>query len=384
MITKAAITLFKSLNIPRYDNDGNKIFNPVEDIPGRQLGDWNILNSSRSRGKTTNILLLGMCCNWTDGTQIQYIRQYDDMLIPSKAQDLFDVIIGAGYIPKITGGKYNNVKYYRRRWYYVNIDVTTGDVVEQAPEAFCVCLGINKEHDLRSTYNAPRGDYIILDEYMRADKMYMRDEFIVFNNLLSTIIRDRNTAVIFLLGNLTDITSPYLLEMGLLDTVRKMSPGDFKHYEIDGVVINVFYIPTISKSKDKLNVSKYFRAWTNSKMVGITGGRGNWALKIYPHAPRENFTIIDRAQLECDDGLICREIRKYNNGFYLMFYPLYEALENKVTYTFNTDKAFTYLRRFGWGYTQTDETCRQLFTMKRCYYSDNVTGERVEAFFKQH
>lgn len=381
-ITKKAIAIFKSLNIPRYDGDGNKIFNPVEDIPGKQFGDWNILNSARSRGKTTNILLLGMCCNIADGTQIQYIRQYDDMLTPSKAQDLFDVIIGNGYIARLTDGKYNNVRYFRRRWYFVHIN-ESGEVDESAQEAFCVCLGINKEHDLRSTYNAPRGDFIIFDEYMRADKMYIRDEFIIFNNLLSTIIRDRTTANIFLLGNLTDITSPYLLEMGLLDTVRKMSPGDFKHYDVDGTIINVFYIPTANKhDKSKGTISKYFRAWTNSKMVGITGGKGNWALKIYPHAPREDFKILDRAQLECDDGYICRELRQYRDGYYIMFYPLEKPLEGKVTYTYDTSLAFSVMRRYGMGYTDTDEIVYTLINRRRCYYSDNVTGERVENFLK--
>ncbi len=382
-ISKTAISLFKSLNIPKYDKDGNKIFNPVEDIPGHQFGDWNILNSSRSRGKTTNTLLLGMCWHATDGIQIQYIRQYDDMLTPSKAQDLFDVIIGGGYIEKITNGKYNNVKYWRRRWYFVKISPETGEVIDQAPDAFCVCLGINKEHDLRSTYNAPKGDFIIFDEYMRADKMYLRDEFIIFNNLLSTIIRDRTSAVIFLLGNLTDITSPYLLEMGLLETARKMQPGDFKHYDVDGVVINVFYIPTVNKKQTtKAKISKYFRAWNNSKMVGITGGKGNWALKIYPHAPRDEFKIIDRAQIECDDGYICRELRQYTNGYYIMFYPLNEPLDDRVIYTRNTDQAFSYMRRYGLGYTQTDEVICALINRHRCYYSDNVTGERVTAYIK--
>lgn len=382
MISKQAIQLFNTLNIPKYDNDGNKIFNPVSDIPSKNFGDWNVLLSARSRGKTTNILLLGMCAHQTDGVQIQYIRQYDDMLTPSQAQDLFDVIIGSGYISKITGGRFNNVKYYRRRWYLVNLD-EHGEVKDEEQEPFCVCLGINKEHNLRSTYNAPHGDYIVLDEFMRADKMYMRDEFVVFNNLLSTIIRDRTSAVIFMLGNLTDITSPYLLEMGLLDTVRKMSEGDFRHFDVDGVVINVFYIPTVNRNvKDRLAISKYFRAWSNSKMVGITGGRGNWALKMYPHAPRADYKIIDRAQWECDDGLICRELRLYNDGYYVMFYPLSMPLDDRVTYTRNTDTAFSFMRRYGLGYTHTDDVICQLINRRRCYYSDNTTGERVAAYIR--
>lgn len=382
MITKDTLDLFRALKIPKFDNDGNKIFNPAEDLPG--FGDWNIINSPRSKGKTTNILLLGLCDYWLHGTQIQYIRQYDDMLTPSKAQDLFDVIIGCKYIERITDGEYNNIRYYRRRWYLTHI-TDSGEVDRQDDNACCVCLGINREHDYRSTYNAPHGDFILFDEYMRADKSYITNEFVVFNHLLSTIIRDRQTAVIFLLGNLTDITSPYLLEMGLMDTVRKMSPGDFKHYNVEGTIINVYYFPNITKGQgkhDHANISKYFRAWSNSKMTGITGARGNWALKMFPHAPSEPFRIIDRAQIECDSGYICRELRLYHDGYYVMFYPLYSPLDGRVTYSCNTELPFTPMRRYGLGYTDTDTAVCALINRKRCYYSDNVTGERVENYIK--
>ena len=90
-----ADSLFKSLGIP--DNT----FNPT-DVLSKRLGDWNVILSPRATGKTTNLLLWGMCHNQTDGTVIQYIRQYDDMLTPSTITNLFDVIIKFGYIEKIS------------------------------------------------------------------------------------------------------------------------------------------------------------------------------------------------------------------------------------------------------------------------------------------
>lgn len=366
--------LFNSLKIP------DDVFNPVRALSGR-VGDWNVILSPRARGKTTNLLLWGMCENWTKGAVIQYIRQYDDMLTPTQINNLFEVILQFGYIEKITDGKYNSCKYTRRRWYYTRVD-DSGEEVERANEPFMVCLAINREHDYRSTYNAPKGDFIIVDEWMRADKMYMRDEFVLLSNLLSTIIRDRVTARIFMIANLVDITCPYLTEMGIHEIVRVMTFGEFKQIKVDDTVISILLIAA-EKHKSKAK-NKYFGVWQNAKMTGITGAKGVWALKIYPRAPHDKeYEIIDKAQIQVADGFICREIRKYDDGLYIMFYPLYAPLDNRVTYTWDTSQSFGTLRRYGLGYTLTDETMKELLKRKKCYFSDNATGERVDAFLKK-
>lgn len=364
--------LFKSLKIPE------TVFNPVRDNP--RPGDWNVLLSPRGTGKTTNLLLHGMCCNWVDGVEIQYIRQYDDMLTPSRLADLFDVVLQYDYVTKITGGRWHNVRYFRRRWYYCN-NGDDGKITEQSEKPFMTCLGINREHELRSSYNAPDGDFIIIDEFMRADKMYLRDEFVMLCNLLSTIIRNRKTAHIYLCANLVDITCPYLSEMGIQDVVKQLNFGDFKQLTNGDTVLNIVMIkPHDDGAGNKFN--KYFAPWENAKMTGITGARGTWAIKMYPHAPHDEFKIIDRAQIECRDGYIAREIRQYSTGLYLMYYPLDAPLDDRVTYTRDETQPFNFMRRYGLGYTETDKIAQQLIQLKRWFFSDNTTGERVEVFIK--
>ena len=364
--------LYKSLNIPA------TVFNPLRDNP--RAGDWNVILSPRGVGKTTNMLLLGMCQHETDGTEIQYIRQYDDMLTPSKLTDLFDVILQYHYIEKITGGRWHNVRYYRRRWYYCNID-ENGDEIERDENPFMVCLGLNREHDLRSSYNAPQGDFIIVDEFMRADKLYLRDEFVILNNLLSTIIRKRTTAKIYLLANLVDITCPYLSEMGINDIVKSMKFGDFRQLKNGETVLNICMLkPPEDGDGNKFN--KYFSVWRNNKMTGITGANGVWAMKMYPHAPHSDFMIVDRATIECRDGYVIRELRKYSNGLYVMFYPIDEPIPERVIYSRDETKPFNKMRRYGMGYTDTDKLILTLINRRRWYFSDNTTGERVETYLK--
>lgn len=379
-MNKQTLKLFQSLEIPKFDELGNSIFNPVTDVPC--FGHWNVYISERARGKTTNMLILGLCAYWVEGIQIQYIRQYDDMLTPSRLNSLFNVILDYKYIEKITDGQYNSVKYWRRAWYLTYVNPETMEIESEDPNPFCYCLGINKEASYRSTYNAPNGDFIIFDEFMRADKMYIQDEFILLNNILSTIIRKRETAHIFMLGNMIDITNIHLQEMGIVDIVRKMNRGEFKKIDADGTIICIKSIKMENINDKKLSISKYF-PWRNAKIAGITGIGGKWALKMYPHAPHEDFQILDRAQIECDEGLICRELRVYKNGLYVMFYPIKTSLEDKVTYTLNAELPFNTMRRYGLGYTETDKYIYKLIKIKHWYFSDNTTGDRIETYLKQ-
>lgn len=119
--------------------------------------------SDRSRGKTTNCLLLGMVMNSLYGTIIHYLRISEDMCKPRNLKDLFDTILQYGYIEKITGGFYNSCFYYAKRWYYCTRD-ENGEIIDKAESHFMICFGINESDTLKSSYNAPTGDIIILDE----------------------------------------------------------------------------------------------------------------------------------------------------------------------------------------------------------------------------
>ena len=101
---------FKRLKIPK------DVYNPLT-IP-LEWSKFNVLLSPRSKGKTTNILLLGLIFNKLYGTVLQYIRSSHDMITPSKAGSLFSVIQQNGYIEKLTDGKYNSIKLHWGSWYY--------------------------------------------------------------------------------------------------------------------------------------------------------------------------------------------------------------------------------------------------------------------------
>jgi len=67
---------------------------------------------------------------------------------------------------------------------------------------------------------------------------YLGDEFVKFCNLLSSLIRDRKGAVIYMLANSVNKYCPYFQEMGLQD-VDKMEQGEIRVYTYSGSDLTV-------------------------------------------------------------------------------------------------------------------------------------------------
>ena len=110
-----------------------------------------IICTERSVGKTTNILLFGMCANWLEGIQIQYLRQFAPMIERRNLRQLFATIKEHGYIPKVTEGHYTDIIYQSHGWYYCNYS-DEGELLDRATDPFMMCLSIDQNELYKSTY----------------------------------------------------------------------------------------------------------------------------------------------------------------------------------------------------------------------------------------
>lgn len=269
--------LYRKLKVPEI------YYDPTEE-PLEQAKYFPVF-SMRSVGKTTEVLLLGMCMHALYGTQIMYIRQIEEMILPKATKNLFEVIADPQYkyIEILTDGKYNGVTYKARRWYYCNYD-EDGKLLDVASTHFMFMCSVDKAINLKSGFNAPLGDFLVFDEFIMP--VYMPDEFVSFCDLVKTIIRDRQSPVIFMLANTIDRESPYYHEMEIYEEVRDMQPGDrIRKITLDGTVINVTYVsPDIKKQSILKKVNSLFFGFQNKKLGSITGQ--DWSIKPKPHIPR--------------------------------------------------------------------------------------------------
>lgn len=247
---------------------------------------YNVIFSMRSVGKTTELLLVGLILWRLYGIQTQYIRQFESMIMPKVTKDLMTVIGDDqtyGYITKITDGDYNGVVYKSRRWYLCNYD-EDGKLTDMCNEHFMFMCSIDKADTLKSGYNAPLGDFIVFDEFI--SRVYPPDEFVVFCDLVKTIIRDRESPVITLLANTIDRESPWYHELEIYEIVRDMQQGDHLEVTTDlGTKIYVEYVsPGIKKKGVLQKLNTLFYGFKNKRLGSITGE--DWAIKPKPHIPK--------------------------------------------------------------------------------------------------
>lgn len=243
---------------------------PIKSIPAQ----YRIVYGERSNGKTYGVLLDSIKEYYSKGHQFAYVRRWPDDIKTRKMQQLFESICANGEISKLSSGEWNGIKYQHGKFFLI---ATNGDdtVVDERP--FCYTFAISAmEHDKSIAY--PGIHRIVFDEFISRIS-YIPDEFPLFMNLLSTLIRDRDDVEIWMLGNTVSKECPYFKEMGLKH-VFSQQPGTIDTYSYkkndSELLIAVEYTKNLASKKS----DKYF-IFDNPKMEMITGGA--WELAVYPH-----------------------------------------------------------------------------------------------------
>lgn len=243
--------------------------------------DYNMIYGERSNGKTTAVLNYGLDEHIDSGyiNQTAIIRRWDEDFKGKNGQQMYEGIVALGWIKEKTKGKYNSVYYYSQRWYLCLYD-ENGNKKAQEDEPFAIGFSINSEEHYKST-SYPNVTTILFDEFITRE-YYLPEEFVKFQNLLSTIIRLRTNVKIFMCGNTINKFCPYFAEMGL-SGIKKQLKGtiDLYTYGESGLRVAVEYSDFPSKKKAS---NKYF-AFDNPKLEMIT--QGGWEIDIYPHLPQK-------------------------------------------------------------------------------------------------
>ena len=371
---KDAIKLYRSLKLP-----SNVLNVETELLPHEQA--WNIILGIRGTGKTTQLIIWGMCLFIKYGIQIQYIRQRETQIAPKNIDNLCDVIIRNEYIEHLTKGQYNSCIYHWRKWYFCKRD-ESGKVIERSDTAFMTCLAVELSEDYKSSYNAPNGDFIIVDEFLSV-RGYINEEFIKLNHLLSTIIRLRDTAHIYLSGNLVDRYSPYFDELQLNDTIEEIKFGDHVLLSSNGTKLHIYCQPRPEDRQRETVNTKYF-GWRSQKLTAITGSRGMWAIKIYPRPPKGDFTVLSKGYIFKNGKYLARELRETPDMMYIFCYIDNDGYDDKIhiLYTCNSETGYNPRVRYGLGYSQTDNIIKKLINAERVYFADNTAGAMLDAYIR--
>ena len=343
--------------------------------------DYNIIYGERSNGKTTAVLGYGLRDYVESGykNQLAIVRRWEEDFKGKNGQQMFEGIVNLGWVKDLTKGMFNSIYYYSQRWYLCYYD-DSGNKTLQSEEPFALGFSITSEEHYKST-SYPNVKTILFDEFITR-KMYLPEEFVKFQNLLSTIIRLRTDVKIFMCGNTINKFCPYFTEMGL-SGIKKQKIGtiDIYTYGESPLKVAVEYSDFPSKKKAS---NKYF-AFNNPKLEMIT--HGGWEIDIYPHLPQKYRPkdIMYQFFILFDGELLHGEVISVNDVAFIYIHrkttPIHTDTEWLV-YQQNPDYRRNYRTNILKPYGKYDKYIKMLIDRKKIFYQDNEVGEVMNNYLK--
>ena len=343
-----------------------------------------IIFGERSNGKTTDLLDVSLQDAIFKGLQFAYIRRWEDDIKGNRGSQLFAGINSRGLVKKYTGGEWEFVKYYNRRFYLARYDEKLDrDVTSPDPIGFTFAISAY-EHDKGNSY--PKIKNVVFDEFLSRTQ-YITNEFVMFMNTLSTIVRERDDVKIYMLGNTVNQYCPYFVEMGL-NKVKQMKPGQIDVYEYGDTGLKVAVEYAEGNGKDGKPSDVYF-AFDNPRLKMITGAKGEaaWELDIYPHCPTKilpkdivfrYFIIFDGEMLQCE--IIVQPDVTYTY-VHRKTTDLKEP-DRDLIYSTDVDPRPNYRRRITRPMTPVEKKIVEYYQKDKVFYQDNEVGEIVRNYME--
>lgn len=326
----------------------------------------------RADGKTYGFIRDGITEYIKSGIPSAYIRRYDESIKKHMVIDLCKP--HEKTIKKETGAKYNTATMRSRRFYLAD---TSEDkpVVDQNPFLYCYAL-----NTWENSKGPDSGGFhmVIFDEAVSSGK-YLPNEYSAWENMLSTILRDRKNTKIVILGNPINQICPYFDEYGI--DVHKLKPGDIVYrINSDGDKLKFVYVPPITGRK----MASIFKFRENSTIT-----TGYWDFGTFPHIPGGlikqsafcgSFNVIFKKQFAICEMYV-------NNGVLFAFWRPGNGdkiIDDKVTPTFSDVHVFRSNVYTAWDIS--NELCRvyaDIVHANRQYFADNRTGNLVKMWYQE-
>ena len=345
--------------------------------------DYNIIIGERSNGKTYATLLYSVEQFVKSGykNQTAIVRRWKEDIRSKRADTLYRALESNGEISRITGGMYSEVYYSNGKYYLSNYDdELRKHITFNEPLAFTFALS-EMEHDKSTSY--PHVTTVIFDEFLTR-RYYLPDEFILFMNVLSTIIRQRDNVKIFMLGNTVNRFCPYFTEMGLRH-VAEMKQGTIDIYSFAKGKLKIAVEYTAPTKKEKAS-NKYF-AFDNSEGMDMIIN-GAWELAIYPHltVKYERSDILFTYFIEFDDKYLQCEIVCKDNEYFTYIHEKTTPIQNPdkdLIYSLKHHEQANYKRRLLATTTKLERRIAEFYALEKVFFQNNEVGEIVRNYIMQ-
>lgn len=328
----------------------------------------------RSDGKTFSSLDYCLERHSKTGEQFAYIRRWGEDIRKKNLSELFSGHEENGRISHWYNGEWNRVYYGSGKFYLEKTDQDGKVIRSEEPIGYAFDLN-GMEH--YKSISFPRVTTIIFDEFISRNG-YLPNEWILFTNTLSTIIRLRTNVKIIMLGNTVNkYGCPYFPEMGL-SHIKDQKPGtvDIYRYGDGSLQIAVEYSGSSKKNGGK--PSDVYFAFDNPELKMITTGA--WEMAIYPHLevkykPKD---VIVNFFIKYEEITLHGEVVSIDTGLFIFLHQKTTPIKDE-----NNDVVYTSSPSQKWNYKMclTKQRDKLSALILRClkenkvFYSSNEIGE---------
>ena len=340
---------------------------------------YNVIIGERSNGKTYASLKYGVEQYFKNGSQIALIRRWQTDIKGNRASEVFKALLANDEVSKISKGEYEGIHYYGGKYYLCNYG-DDGKALYNENDVIAYPFSLSDtEHNKSISY--PSIKTIIFDEFLTR-QVYLPDEFILFMNTISTIVRNRTDVKIFMLGNTVNKYSPYFDEMGLKN-VRNQTQGsiDLYKYGTSTLQVAVEYCKSTGKSKK----NSFYFAFDNPKLEMIKTGA--WELDIFPHCPikYKPKDILFTYFIEFGGDLFQCEIVNKDNHIFTYIHEKTTPLKNKdkdLIYSLDYNPKINYNRNIYQSHNEITKKIKSFYILDKIYYQDNNVGNTISNYLK--
>lgn len=351
----------------------------------------------RGTGKTYPVIREAITDAIQGKGKFAYLRRHKESLTVFNLQQTFGV--HNDLVEKLTSGAWNRIKYWQRRFWLElwepNPDTGQLERVAKNPEPIGAAYSMSTwETDKGADFGFDSGiKHIILDEALSKAGQYLNDEWSIFQNVISSLVRDRwtfDTKIWQLANPISKWTNPYFKNMGITKQLLT-NPGitEIKYPDDKGgtAMTAVFaYIGLTVGEIDPNREALYntFFAFQNSKGKSKSITHGYWEMDdsarlpagIYQESTKNRtiYCIFGEEKLAID---IMRY--DYQNKYYLMVYPT-EKIRDKTYYLVLGTSLDKYAVVGSDDSHPITKLLMQIYNTGQVYYSDDSTADAFHGF----
>lgn len=347
-----------------------------------------VIFGERSNGKTSAVLELILQRYLESGGEQQgaVIRRWDEDIRGSKGQQVWSSIADERrLVEKYSNGEWDRIIYQSRQWFLAKWDEELQKIVKDN-KPFCFAFALSQMEHYKSTAY-PFVTTILFDEFISPVTAggYLVDEWVLFQNTLSTIIRQRDNVEIYMCGNTVSKYNPYFEEMRLKNA-SKQEAGTIDVYEIKkGDAVNIIACERTAHTENDSKKSDIYFSFDDTGSNMIT--EGDWQLGSYPHCPMRinSKNIIYRIYIDFNDELLQGDIVVQDGTMFMYIHKKTTEVKEDIYPYYKLE--FSPLKNHyinpTVAYDKVSGKIAELFRKQKVFFQNNDIGDMTMNFISQ-